>query len=131
MAGEKIVDFRTLWVGVAGVRRHCVIPDGHMRGEPYDPVEWQEWFLLNHYRVKRDAPLPTESRPAIGAPAFYYRRSQIVTPQKALALDTPVATPSGWSTMGDRGSVTGCSPTTARPPRWWASRRSGTCRRTA
>jgi hypothetical protein len=101
VAAEKVVDFRTLWVGVAWVRRHCVIPDGHMRGEPYDPVEWQEWFLLNHYRVKRNAPLPTESRPAIGAPAFYYRRSQIVTPQKALALDTPVATPSGWSTMGD------------------------------
>lgn len=100
MPGEKVVDFRTLWVGVEWIRRHCVIPDGHMRGDPYDPVEWQEWFLLNHYRVKRDAPLPSESRPAVGAPAFYYRRSQIVTPQKALALDTPVATPSGWSTMG-------------------------------
>jgi hypothetical protein len=101
VAGEKVVDFRTLWVAVEWVRRHCVIPDGHMRGDPYDPVEWQEWFLLNHYRVRRDAPLPSESRPAIGAPAFFYRRSQIVTPQKALALDTPVATPSGWSTMGD------------------------------
>lgn len=98
---DRVVNFHTMWIVPEWIRAHCVVPDGHQAGEPYDPVEWQEWFLLNHYRVRSNAPLPTPERPGIGAPAFYYRRSQIVTPQKALAVETPVATPSGWSTMAE------------------------------
>lgn len=78
---EYLVDFPTLWVAVDWVERHCVIPDGFYKGEPYELADWQTWFYVNHYRIKPTAQL--DGRPAVGAPAFYYRRSQIVMPQKA------------------------------------------------
>lgn len=81
--GSFSVTFPTLWVALDWVEAHCVIPDGFNAGQPYLLTEWQAWFFANHYRIKRDAPLPTMSRPAIGAPAFFNRRSQIVMPQKA------------------------------------------------
>jgi hypothetical protein len=94
---EYLVDFPALWVAIDWVEHHCVIPDGFAKGQPYELADWQTWFYVNHYRVKTDAKL--DGRPAMGAPAFHYRRSQVVMPQKALALDTPIATPNGWSTM--------------------------------
>jgi hypothetical protein len=94
---EYLVDFPTLWVAIDWVEHHCVIPDGFAKGQPYELADWQTWFYVNHYRIKPTASL--DGRPAVGAPAFHYRRSQIVMPQKALALDTPIATPNGWSTM--------------------------------
>lgn len=78
---EYVVDFPTLWVATDWVEQHCVIPDGFSMGEPYELADWQTWFYANHYRVKPTARL--EGRPAVGAPAFYNRRSQIVMPQKA------------------------------------------------
>jgi hypothetical protein len=65
------------------VERHCVIPDGFHKGKPYILADWQAWVFANHYRIRPDPPLPTNERPLIGAPAFFYRRSQIVMPQKA------------------------------------------------
>jgi hypothetical protein len=49
------------------VERHCVVPDGFQRGAQFVLVPWQVWALM------------------VGqlAPAFQYRRSQIVLPQKA------------------------------------------------
>lgn len=81
--GEFIVDFPVIWVALDWIERHCVIPDRHERGKPYILADWQAWYFQNFYRVKRRPPLPTEVRPAIGAPAFYYRRAQVVMPQKA------------------------------------------------
>lgn len=78
---EYLVDFPTLWVAVDWVEHHCVIPDGFSKGQPYELADWQTWFYVNHYRVKPTASL--DGRPGVGAPAFYYRRSQIVMPQKA------------------------------------------------
>jgi hypothetical protein len=98
---DFIVDFHTMWIVPAWIRRHCVIPDRHVAGSPYVPAPWQDWYFLNFYRVRGDAPLPTRDLPAIGAPAFHYRRAQVVAPQKALAVDTPVPTPDGWSTIAD------------------------------
>ena len=80
-ANEYLVDFPTLWVAIDWVEQHCVIPDGFSKGLPYELADWQTWFYANHYRVKPTARL--DGRPAVGAPAFYYRRSQIVMPQKA------------------------------------------------
>jgi hypothetical protein len=92
-----VVDFPTMYITVDWVEAHCVIPDGFRMGDPYELAEWQSWFYLNHYRVKPTARLT--DAPAMGASAFYNRRSQVVMPQKALALDTPIATPTGWTTM--------------------------------
>lgn len=80
---EFLVDFPVLWVALDWIERHCVIPDRHERGNPYILADWQAWYFQNFYRVKRGAPLPTNERPAVGAPAFYYRRAQVVMPQKA------------------------------------------------
>ena len=92
---DREVAWPTLGFLVADwVEQHCPIPDGFRKGEPFTFYDWQLWCTVNHYRVKPKA--------AVGqlAPAFHNRRSQIVAPQKALALDTPVATPAGWSTIG-------------------------------
>jgi hypothetical protein len=80
---EYRVDFPVLWVALEWVERHCVIPDGFHKGNPYILADWQAWVFANHYRIRSDAPAPTNERPLIGAPAFFYRRSQIVMPQKA------------------------------------------------
>jgi hypothetical protein len=73
---EFVVDFPTLWVGADWIERHCRIPDGFHRGERYVLAKWQLWCTVNHYRVK--------PRATVGqlAPAFFYRRSQVVAPQK-------------------------------------------------
>ncbi len=80
-ADEYVVNFPVLWVAIDWVERHCVIPDGFSRGEPYILSPWQLWYYANHYRIKLTARLGNE--PAVGAPAFYNRRSQVVMPQKA------------------------------------------------
>ncbi len=80
------------------IERHCVVPDGYLRGKPFQSSDWQFWVLANHYRI-RDG-VTYKGRPLLNQ-AFHYRRSLVVGPQKALALDTPVATPDGWSTIAD------------------------------
>lgn len=80
MAGRSspyLIDFPTLFVAADWVSAHCVVPDGFAKGDPFELVDWQLWALLNFYRVRGDA------RVGQLAPAFFYRRSQIVLPQKA------------------------------------------------
>lgn len=81
MNEEYQVTFPVLWVALDWVEAHCVIPDGFHRGEPYLLADWQSWFYANHYRVRSNA--TTDGEPAVGAPAFWNRRSQVVMPQKA------------------------------------------------
>ncbi len=75
-APEFVVDFPTLWVVPAWIERHCTIPDGDRKGEPLRLYDWQLWCTVNHYRVKPKA------RVGQKAPAFAYRRSQVIAPQK-------------------------------------------------
>ena len=75
------VDFPTMWVALEWIERHCVVPDGFRRGQPYYLYDWQSWCLANFYRVKPHA-VWEPSNPVLG-PAFHYRRAQIVLPQKA------------------------------------------------
>lgn len=75
------VDFPTLFVALDWVPQHCVIPDGFRKGEPFLPLDWQEWCYANFYRVKTDALWVPEN--PILAPAFHYRRSQVVLPRTA------------------------------------------------
>jgi hypothetical protein len=74
---DYTVDFPTLWIAPDWIERHCVVPDGFDRGAPFEMVEWQLWALVNFYRLK-----PTAKIGQL-APAFHWRRSQIVMPQKA------------------------------------------------
>ncbi|MFD5297211.1 hypothetical protein ACFWJU_18630 [Streptomyces mutabilis] len=71
-----VVDFPTLWVVPDWIEEHCPIPDGFHAGERMELYPWQLWCTVNHYRVKPSA--------TVGqlAPAFHYRRSQVVAPQK-------------------------------------------------
>ncbi|MEU0761595.1 hypothetical protein ABZ351_18210 [Streptomyces microflavus] len=75
-AAEFVVDFPTMWIVPDWIEAHCPIPDGFRRGEDLELYPWQLWCTVNHYRIKPQA--------TVGqlAPAFEYRRSQIVAPQK-------------------------------------------------
>ena len=75
--GDFEVAWPTLFVALDWIEAHCVIPDGLRAGEPMALTDWQAWCILNHYRVR-----PTATVGQL-APAFHYRRSQIVMPQKA------------------------------------------------
>lgn len=74
---EFVVDFKTLFVSADWVEAHCVVPDSMDRGQPFELWDWQAWSLLNFYRLKDSA------KPGQLAPAFHFRRSQVVLPQKA------------------------------------------------
>lgn len=58
------------------IEEHCVIPDGEHGGEPYMLTEEMWSFLAHHYRLK------TTAYEGQLAPAFVYRRSMLVRPQK-------------------------------------------------
>lgn len=58
------------------IEENCRIPDGPRQGEPYELTDEMWTFLLQHYRLREDA------RAGQRAPAFTYRRSQLVRPQK-------------------------------------------------
>ncbi|RTL65916.1 MAG: hypothetical protein EKK42_20435 [Pseudonocardiaceae bacterium] len=110
MSDEQRVTFPTLWVALAWIERHCVIPDGMFSGDPFMLLDWQRWSLANHYRVKDTATFNPDS-PVLG-PAFHNRRSMVVLPQKSGKgpLSAAVAClegvgPSlfyGWAEAGDK-----------------------------
>lgn len=77
-----VVDFPTLgFLAADWVAAHCSVPSGHSLGRALEFDGWQLWCTVNHYRVKPG----TRYDPSwpILAPAFHYRRSVIVGPQKA------------------------------------------------
>lgn len=96
---EMVLDFDPLhtlgFLATDWVEHHCKVPGGVFEGDPLLFRGWQVFVTVNHYRVRPDA-VADERR--VSAP-FWYRRSVIVGPQKALALDTPIPVPGGWSTM--------------------------------
>ncbi|MFE6851837.1 hypothetical protein ACFVDH_13735 [Streptomyces sp. NPDC057674] len=122
---EFVVDFPTLWIVLDWIEEHCPVPDGFRAGERMELYPWQGWCTANHYRVRPDA------RVGQLAPAFHYRRSQIVAPQKtgkgpwsaALVL-AEAAGPvvfDGWAKGGERYRCSdhgcGCG--------WWYDYRPG------
>lgn len=75
---EREVSWPTLGFLVADwVAAHCVVPDGFDMGAPFDLSGWQLWATVNHYRVKPGAVFGEL------APAFHYRRSQVIHVQKS------------------------------------------------
>lgn len=107
--GQYLVNFPTLFVTVDWIEAHCVVPDGFRRGQPFEMYDWQAWCTLNHYRVREDAEWIPED-PLLGT-AFYYRRSQVIAPQKtgkgpwsATGVSVEAVGPSvfaGWAGRGD------------------------------
>lgn len=103
---EFVVDFPTLWVVPYWIEEHCPVPDGFRAGERLELYPWQLWCTVNHYRVRPEA--------TVGqlAPAFHYRRSQVVAPQKTgkgpwsatitLAEAAGPAVFNGWARGGER-----------------------------
>ena len=76
-----VVDFPTLGDLVdAWIERHCLIPDGFRRRQPFVEYDWQFWCTANHYRVREDASYDPVDPPM--SQAFYYRRSDVVAAQK-------------------------------------------------
>jgi hypothetical protein len=61
---------------VSWIECHCVVPDRFERGDPFVPYDEQALYLDAHYEVK-----PTALFGQL-APAFRYRRSLLVRPQK-------------------------------------------------
>jgi hypothetical protein len=104
-APDFVVDFPALWVVPAWIERHCTIPDGDAKGEPFRLYDWQLWCTINHYRVRPRAKVGQK------APAFTYRRSQVVAPQKtgkgpwsATIISAEAVGPvvfAGWAAPGD------------------------------
>ncbi len=107
MSKEFVVDFPTLgWLVADWIEAHCTVPDGFRKGEPFELYDWQLWITANHYRVK-----PGAVRGQL-APAFHYRRSQVVAPQKigkgpwaASVVAAEAVGPvlfDGWAAKGER-----------------------------
>lgn len=75
MAEGKVLEVALEWVP-----RHCVIPDGFRKGDPFDLYDFQFAYLAEFYRVRDEARWEPD-RPIL-APAFVYRRGLLVGPQK-------------------------------------------------
>jgi hypothetical protein len=127
LSRKYVVDFPTLFVVPAWIKRHVQISDGFRKGQPFRMYDWQLWVTLNHFRVKEEAEQSQDW--AAGDPeaypvrskAFYYRRTQVIAPQKtgkgpwsaALVCAEAVGPVLflGWAIEGDvyRCSDHGCS----------------------
>lgn len=106
LGAEFVVDFPTMWIVPDWIEAHCPVPDGFRAGEDMELYPWQLWCTVNHYRVRPGA--------TVGqlAPAFHYRRSQVVAPQKtgkgpwsATIVLAEAAGPvvyNGWAKGGER-----------------------------
>lgn len=81
-ADRYVVDFPTLFIVPAWIRRHCIVADSFLKGTPFRMYDWQLWCTLNHYRVKPDAAAYDDTGYPTRGAAFFYRRSQVVGPQK-------------------------------------------------
>lgn len=98
-----------MFVALAWIRRHCVVPDGFRKGRPFKPYLYQTEYLGNFYRVRHDAVWVPEN--PVLAPAFVYRHGLLVGPQK-LGKDPAMAAQicleavgpalfAGWATEGE------------------------------
>ena len=113
--GELRIPFPTLGhILDAWYERHCVIPDGWDRGEPFVQSRWQYWCTANHYRVRDDAVLKNGRPP--GAEAFVNRKSIVVGPQKsgkgpwsAAVVAGEAVGPSQFFGWAKRGDVFACA----------------------
>lgn len=62
------------------IARHCVVPDGFRKGEPFRLYDYQFRYIVAFYTVRPDAEWRPDN-PQL-APAFVFRRGLLVGPQK-------------------------------------------------
>ena len=88
MDTEFIVDFPTLGdLAEAWIKQHCRVPDGFLRGKPFELADWQFWCTANRYRIRPDAEFVAPEdvgpdSPGVLNQAFYYQQTLIIAPQK-------------------------------------------------
>lgn len=85
------------------IEENLVIPDGPAAGQPYRLTPEQKLFVLRLYELDPSAEGPAVKNGLLRS-ARLIRRAVLSRPKgwgKALALDTPIPMPSGWSTMGE------------------------------
>jgi hypothetical protein len=103
-------DFPTLGYLLDGwIERHCRVPDGFHRKEPFHQSQWQFFCTANHYRIREGATYDPKDPPRNRA--FHNRRSQIILPQKtgkgpwsATVVAAEAVGPTqfcGWAKKGD------------------------------
>ena len=66
------------WLTSAWIERHCVIPDGDLKGDPYVLTPEMIRFFVGHYRVRPGA----RADGGHWKNAFAYTKSMLVRPQK-------------------------------------------------
>ena len=116
---QFVVDFPTLWIVPEWIEAHCIVPDGFYMGDPFVMYDWQLWCTVNHYRVKPEAKVGQL------APAFFYRRSLVVAPQKtgkgpwaATVIAAEAVGPVVFNGWAEGGEVYACSDWGC-PCGWW------------
>ena len=83
---EFVVDFPTVGDLADGwIKQHCRVPDGFLRGKPFELADWQFWCTANRYRVRPDVEFipPDEvgpDSPAVLNQAFHFQQTLIVAP---------------------------------------------------
>jgi hypothetical protein len=78
---EHVVNFPSLgFLAADWIYAHCSVPSGTDLGMPLEHDGWQLWCTVNHYRVRPG--IEFDPRRPLLAPAFHYRRSVVVGPQK-------------------------------------------------
>ena len=110
MASGAAEDGSPLFVALDWIPRHCVVPDGWHQGDPFVLYDWQLECSAAHYTVKATA------RRGQLAPAFRYRRSQVVAPQKtgkgpwsATVICLEAAGPAVFAGWAEGGELYQCS----------------------
>lgn len=115
---EFVIDFPTLGDLAEGwIKQHCRVPDGFLRGKPFELADWQFWCTANRYRIRPDAEFVAPEdvgpdSPGVLNQAFHFQQTLIVAPQKtgkgpgsAAHVAFEAAGPSvfgGWAQGGER-----------------------------
>lgn len=71
---------KTLAVVPAWIERHCIVPDGFRKGQPFRLYDYQLLYLANFYLVRGSVEFDEDN--PVKAPAFVHRRGLLVGPQK-------------------------------------------------
>jgi hypothetical protein len=104
------IDFPTLGdLWDAWIERHCLIPDGFKRRQPFRQYDWQFWCTANHGRIREGVVFDPDDPPL--NQAFVYRRTDVIAAQKTgkgpwaaciVALDAVGPSEfAGWARAGD------------------------------
>lgn len=71
---------RSMLVAPAWIQRHCIVPDGFKRGQPFRLYDYQVLYIANFYLVRGEAEWDPVN--PLKATAFVYRRGMLAAPQK-------------------------------------------------